>query len=735
MSATRDILNSPDSLSNINPIIFRGRNHIACIRCKNQKTKCSGVKPTCDNCKLTGNECVYPFKDRKIIILESQLNSLQARIRQLEDHISGIHPDSESSYQQASNQAFLPLQFHTNNERLDNVINVSFGDSEHPGRNVPSAAVSDAINYYVSDLYFADTDHCIVSLPVKEYAKVLVDLCLDHFHYSQYLFEEMDFVADFNKVYETGLCHSPQMLSQILVTLALGEQILYSNKSHQMSLDALNAKLSSKRNFVNKTPGFKYFLSAVKLFPTNVEKPTLATIQTALLIGYYNQSLNRITTSYMWFGLATRWALSLNLHLKDPNLAGPELARRKRVWWTVFTLDSFATSRIRLPQSVKYNETQIDLISDQDCRDWPGGRILAFQVSLLKFTDRILHSVYNMAPRSLYTEEKTRIGDNLAANTIQMVKILEDNFNSNLQPEFKQLFEEINTNKLCTFHRSLIHVYLKSNQYLITTCRPLALAVFKKFIPLDPQIAQILKKCIAAATDSIKMLYHVKTVGLLVTFDYWQTHFLFNSLLILLITSSIEDTRDSLRIGVDLLKFMALAGNHVSKDSLNKLIQLVKIFNDLGFNLDLDLSLPELNRVVLSDIVGLDEQSVDIHLINLNSNLTDQNTESQIEQTNFQLQQQQKQLLQQTEQQLPLMFAGPDDQMVNRAVSAEELNGLNLNFFDSLLNNMQGWSYIPETDPAPAPAPPPPPAIRPDPSRETTLPTPLFSPPTQTRAS
>ncbi|KAG7928230.1 hypothetical protein KL925_001530 [Ogataea polymorpha] len=697
MSSKKDILSSPKVLSDINPIIFRGRNHIACVRCKNQKIKCSGAKPTCDNCKLTGNECVYPFKDRKIIILESQLQLLQARIKELEDYINGETGDNGKASSQTDHRAFLPLQFHTNNERLDNVINVSFGDSEQQERSVQPPHPS-SINYHVSDLYFAATDDCVLSLPAREYAEPLVSLCLAHFRDSHYLYEETEFVAEFNRVYDTGVCCSPQLLSKIFITLAIGEQILYSIKSHQLSLAELDRELSSKQHFVNKTPGLKYFLAGARIFPVHVEMPTLSAIQTALLIGYYLQSLNRITGSYVWFGVATRWALSLNLHLRQPYLTPQEISRRKRVWWTVFTLDSLATSRIRLPQSVKFNETQIDLISEHDCAEWGGARFLYLQVSLIKFTDDILNSVYNMTSRSVYTGEKTGLGTDLVANTVKMVRVLEDNFEKDVARDFEQLRKEMYDNKLCELHQPLIHVYLKSNQYFITACRPLALAVFKKFIATDDaRIAQVLRKCINAAKETISVLRHLKLLKLLITFDYWHTHFLFNSILILLITLNLENNHTALTRGIDLLKFMALAGNHVSKDSLNKLIQLVRIFNDLGFNLDFDLTLPKFDTSYVPQTVDSPEDSVDIQLIHPDTNPLDQNIQDQIDQTNFQLQQQQQQLHHHTEQ-LPFMFPNPEDfagKQPSNSYLHDELFNSNSSFFDNLLNNMQTWDLVP----------------------------------------
>ncbi|GME79285.1 unnamed protein product [[Candida] boidinii] len=83
------IIIDKDEDAKINPLSVLGRSHYACIRCKAQKIKCSGDKPSCNNCIAAKrqDDCQYPFKDRKIIILESQLSKLTEKIESLENFI------------------------------------------------------------------------------------------------------------------------------------------------------------------------------------------------------------------------------------------------------------------------------------------------------------------------------------------------------------------------------------------------------------------------------------------------------------------------------------------------------------------------------------------------------------------------------------------------------------------------------------------------------------------------
>ena len=97
------------------PIKVFGRSHYACTRCKISKIKCSGERPACSNCKTVnrGSECIYPTKDRKVVVMESDLNRLYARVNQVEmllkqdkkatssisNSIDGLKHSSESAIQ------------------------------------------------------------------------------------------------------------------------------------------------------------------------------------------------------------------------------------------------------------------------------------------------------------------------------------------------------------------------------------------------------------------------------------------------------------------------------------------------------------------------------------------------------------------------------------------------------------------------------------------------------------
>ncbi|KAI0462842.1 hypothetical protein LJB42_003645 [Komagataella kurtzmanii] len=646
------------------PVGVIGRLHYACLRCKAQKIKCSGDKPSCSNCIMArkGSECSYPNKDRKVIILESQLDKLTDRIKYLETVIVDLvkEPDSNSiqikrelerrdripdsnmtsdsvynpsiksdvdsktddetemQYLQARSTPSIPFigaeQRRKNNQtdtlsadsgkefedlsmKLDSAISLSFGDNDGNAKsnNKVSKFLKSHSKYYLPDSQFKkpiDNQTSLI-LPSQAYALKISQLCLDFFQSQQlYCFDHSIFVPHFYKLYEDGTTDNQLLLVQLLLSLSIGEQIYYSLVSNKDPDFVINKQLYFQQNNLDSnTPGLRFFKQAMEISNYIEEDPSLTNIQNCLLIAYYSQSLNRITTSYAYLGLATRLCLVLGLHTKYVNTTNNDVIyneKRKRVWWTTFILDSFATSRVRLPQHITFDQTDIELPTENflDLGDGFDGTILQRQVQLGKFAGKILSLIYNHSKRSYFGDKNTVIlhretTEDIINNTLACLKLLEEHFERNLKEDFIQLNRDIASNNNDT-KRPLIHLFLKFNQYIITTTRPLVLVIFKKYLAETEQTRQITSRCILAACHSIDLLYQLRKIEGLPIFDYWDTHFCFSSVLILMMAIFTGKSYSQLDKGVELLKYMANCGNHVAKDNFIKLRNIHKLFEQIG---------------------------------------------------------------------------------------------------------------------------------------------------------
>lgn len=95
-------------------------------------------------------------------------------------------------------------------------------------------------------------------------------------------------------------------------------------------------------------PGFDYFTAALSLLPGVHEEGSIACVEILALVGYFMQNLNRRDAAFLYVGMALRMAISLGLHqevnpcdtpMLDQTLDETAREHRRRVWWSVYSLD------------------------------------------------------------------------------------------------------------------------------------------------------------------------------------------------------------------------------------------------------------------------------------------------------------------------------------------------------------------------------------------------------------
>ncbi|CDK29743.1 unnamed protein product [Kuraishia capsulata CBS 1993] len=697
------------------PIGIIGRTHYACLRCKSQKVKCSGTKPTCQNCLSSSKECVYPLKDRKVIVMESQWLKLNQRVKELEsDAAFKVHGNTRPDQDFGSGKLFEGDTDYSLNEdqassgsdqEMDTmgVFNrLSIHDPEDLKRG----------HHYVDDEFFRITYTGWLNLPSKDYVNRLIGLTFQFLNESHYLYDEAEFTTRVNHLYGNLDYQSLEFLSQFWITLALGEVILYSLES--------NASNSRPR----LTPGLKFYKLALQFFQSPNEDPNLTSIQVALQLGYYSQTLNRITTAYTFFGLAMRWCLSLGLHLDVPKHPEDAVFREKckRVWWTTYVLDAFANTRFRLPTHVEFDQCKCEqmLESYLDLKDGFKVNMLANQVALLKFSNLIITQIYEL-------EGVQR----LVANTDRVLRVLETHFEKNLISDFTKMNLEISKGGRSS--RSLIHLFMKFNHYVIMTARPLIIAIFKGLIKEDETTKRITKKCILSACHNVDLLYSLKDLNQLVIFDYWDSHFCFSAILVLEMAISTGKTYQQIDKGVMLLKFMAMKGNHVAMENFIKLCELTQMLDEIGIPIKTTVPLNlDIQRCLFEDVPkrGVDIKIRETNLNNVDStlainlspigeqdpevpaNIKQENGQSQTFQRDPNLQQMTSSLsylsnqmdtdLSNEKYHFTPMIKQDDDLQVFNYGTEDQFNGIgigvdidHLRSFDNLFGNFASWDYHP----------------------------------------
>ncbi|ODQ78347.1 hypothetical protein BABINDRAFT_53068 [Babjeviella inositovora NRRL Y-12698] len=603
------------------PIRVLGRNHYACSRCKTSKIKCSGDRPACKNCVQSGNnhDCVYPYKDRKVIILQSQLEKLHKRIHELENGTTSVKLEEETipkhkrvetpnqelhrtpereSPEEIQEAASNPLFPHSDRvgsiscQVFDHALESFLGD--YGGLDGSQSAMSppnsdsgaDGVNYYLEDtLLESSSPSTFVSLPDIAYALTLIET-VRNFNREYYFFDYREFAARVHQVYADLNSQDPIFLCHFLCVLAIGEQ-------------CRNGSLAIQQQ--KQFPGLEFFVNAIQLFRLNKEEHTAEYVQCVLCLGFFSQTLNRSNTAYGYYGLAMRLALVLGLHRKQPEEDRVVLEKRKRVWWTVFVLDSLWASKIGMPVHIEIGMTDVALPMEgyEDLDDGFEIAHLHENVNLCQYIAKIVRKVYS------------------PPSTLECLNDL-----VKLEITCQEYTQSIHENGVLQIHnqlsRGVVNLYLRFNHLVIITTRPLALAIFKKSIPETAETRQATTRCIVSACYNIDALSNLKNFGQLTT-GFWDGQHCFSALLILIMASlSGNQYLPYIYKGVDILKFLAQRGNINAKSHYNRLKELDRLLvtiaeKNKSFSLSLGLGALKLDDVGFHILPPMSKQKQRLH--------------------------------------------------------------------------------------------------------------------------
>lgn len=609
------------------PLKVFGRTHYACTRCKLSKIKCSGEKPACANCKSINktDACIYPNRDRKIVIMESDLTRLHDKLAHLERIVRSHDPNADlsppSAREQPPEKSEGPLQ--TVQARL--VDRTGLHEYTQEAFLLPDAE-NQAFQWRL-------LQELIKRLPEKAYTLKLVYKVYNTYSLEFYLMDMLELRSFVDDIYVfldeykvhrdkgqdpsffRAISHTP--LSHLFAIIAFGEQ-LYNTTT------AVPVSPSTARPTVQRIPGIGYYLTAANLFQLTQEETTIRFIQCAMLLALYLANLNRYNTVYNYFGVAVRLAVANGFHRRRELAPGPaqhmQDEKIKRLWWTLFVVDTAWAAKMNMPVHIDFADTDIDLPaakSGQEIGDAFNTSILNDNLHLTKYIANFVKVIYGPNPRSTlasYVSTDLLNQKLLTHNIVLCLKDLVSNFEGPTLSKFRH------TSVIQPNDRNLGNLFLRYHQLVILTVKPLLLLVVNMNLVLimdnvddvEVAIARGLSKSLSTMEIFLKFYEHNKTFIL----GFWDSQHLFLALLMLIMASAITGTaNDHLAPGIALLKWMADNRNINAQNCMEKLsqvneflISIPEVQNTLDLNADIHqyVERRRINRNYNSNIIDDD---------------------------------------------------------------------------------------------------------------------------------
>ncbi|KAJ4989316.1 C6 transcription factor [Stagonosporopsis vannaccii] len=185
-------------------------------------------------------------------------------------------------------------------------------------------------------------------LPRLELMQALLEEYFDTVHWFSLVIYEPKFRSAFESV-QDGFAFPSQKPFLALLSTVLGMAAWY--KFHKTSLEAQNA------NEDWRSWSFTLLQGPEKCLTELMDQTSIVSVQVCILLGSYLVYHGKPNLSFALLGATIRTAQAIGLHRKPLRGNPASIEERKRVWWTIYTWDRFASVTYGRPLG----------INDKDC--------------------------------------------------------------------------------------------------------------------------------------------------------------------------------------------------------------------------------------------------------------------------------------------------------------------------------------------------------------------------------
>ncbi|KAJ4259545.1 hypothetical protein NW762_007474 [Fusarium torreyae] len=188
----------------------------------------------------------------------------------------------------------------------------------------------------------------IDAFPPRSVADFLVSVCIRHGVDIFFYFDQAQVIKEIDQFYTNQLSPlrlDPSFVCLLLTIFALGSQWTPLERPDN----------SPSHRVEESDPGRVFYEQAKFLMPDIIERPCLRSIQACFILGVYLMPSNAVGSSYIYMGIALRKALAFDLH-QDPDdhtLDVREREIRRRLWWSIYSLERCTTIKLNRPRSVQ----------------------------------------------------------------------------------------------------------------------------------------------------------------------------------------------------------------------------------------------------------------------------------------------------------------------------------------------------------------------------------------------
>ncbi|KAF4994289.1 hypothetical protein FGRMN_5874 [Fusarium graminum] len=352
----------------------------ACDRCKARKLVCIESRPgLCERCQTKNLPCRF------------QRNNASSRQNQ-----TSVNNDSASSL---TSPAASQGNVHGNSHETESTVWPRYLNRLREAFSLDSLSSVEEQDVVTSRIPTAPPTRpssservrltkVVDSLPPRAVAHFLLSVCIKHGADVFFYFDQAQIISELDQFYAGPSCplrSDPSFVCLVLATFALG-----SNWTHL-------ERPESSTDMDERDAGVMFFQQASSLMPDIADDNGLRSIQACFVLSVYLMPLKDMGSSCIYLSMALRKALAFGLHQnpQDGSLEARELETRRRLWWSIYSLERSTTTDDARPDKILSIEARL--------KEWKDSLPEGFHLDAISPQDSRYHAVLNLYLNYYYT--------------------------------------------------------------------------------------------------------------------------------------------------------------------------------------------------------------------------------------------------------------------------------------------------------------------------------------------
>ncbi|MCJ1348963.1 hypothetical protein MMC31_007196 [Peltigera leucophlebia] len=444
----------------------RKRNQVAraCDWCRVHRIKCDNNLP-CSNCLTRGEECSNKRKGEAQTLPAAikEIDRLRQRVKELEEELKSYHRSTNNnraslpspsaspvtSSPVLSPGSLGPLGHHGASKKYWEGIHTSTTQSHQTQYYGPSSSfyfIGRISSYLGMALQQPHLDHHLQpnaasrlyasptsprsgnpdetsmraeGIPSMEYLTgtqedYFLGLFWQSYHCTLQIVDEVEFKEHYRSLWTTsGSPRKPSALVDIILAICMQYGVAFAPRSGTIKeppvdVDGNDATIA----------GRWLYRRSQTLLSGELESPSIMTLQCYIFSVYYLCIASFQNMAHTTLSVAVRTAHILGLHLEPPeNLPRKERELRKRLWWTLYTLESKTCMKLGRPWSAQLSHSTCSLPADDyDLALLSASNFASFGENVTWLTYSLQNTKLCLAARAVYIAFYDKCADVLGGN-------------------------------------------------------------------------------------------------------------------------------------------------------------------------------------------------------------------------------------------------------------------------------------------------------------------------------